>query len=51
MEELKAKIKEYDSLFESLIERALNNDIEKDSNEWSKLDELKLEIQDLAFSL
>ena len=51
MEELKLKIKEYELLFDSLIDRALNSNIDEDSVEWNELDVLKFEIKDLAFSL
>ena len=48
MEELKQKILEYDSLLDELVERALNEDIEKDSPDWDKLDIIKEEIIALA---
>ena len=51
MEKLKKKISEYDRLLDELVERALNDDIEKDSEEWSKLDDIKNEVKALALLL
>jgi hypothetical protein len=48
MENLKAKIKEYDNLLDNLTERALNGTIEKDSPDWGDLDVIKEEIKKLA---
>ena len=51
MEELKKKISEYDKLLDELVERAINDDIEKDSKEWSKLNDIQNEVKALALLL